>query len=401
MDCDQVLDYAELPNGKYMINWPHNGNDYYVDATKLNEQERAEAYQRAKEITLGLVYFLQTEAGYSHLGLADDEFPTDDQLPFIPYHREARRVQGLTQLKVEDLIDPYADSSRPLYRQAIAVGDYPLDHHHKRNPNPPEESYPPIPSFSIPYNCLIPEGLDGLIVAEKSISVTHMVNGASRLQPVVILIGQAAGAAAAMCVSQGVEPSALSVQALQQHLLDARCWLMPFLDITPSDSLFQPVQRVGLAGWIRGHGVPYQWANQTWFYPDSCVTAAVMLEATGRASLASNLTQPSFLDTNMPNSCVKVGEGIRLLYQLQQGQTPAQHNVEEEVPLSAFMNDALAFFEDKGWLQPLKNGDELDLNRPLLRKELAWLLDVIYQPFGKVKRKYSSVLESNIVDVVS
>ncbi len=385
MDCDQVLDYAELPNGKYMINWPHNGNDYYVDATKLVERERVKAYQRAKEITLGLVYFLQTEAGYPHLGLADDEFPTDDKLPFIPYHREARRIQGLTQLKVEDLIDPYADASRPLYRQAIAVGDYPLDHHHQRNPHAPEETYPPIPSFSIPYNCLVPEGLDGLIVAEKSISVTHMVNGASRLQPVVILIGQAAGAAAAMCVSQGVEPAALSVKALQQHLLDAHCWLMPFLDITPDDSLFQSVQRVGVAGWIRGHGVPYQWANQTWFYPDSCATTEVLLEAVGRASLSSNLVKPSFLNAKTTNSCIQVGEGIRLLYQLWQGQSLGQRSIKEEVPLSAFMNDALAFFEDKGWLKKLKNNeDELDLDRPLSRKELAWLLDAIYQPFEDV-----------------
>ena len=33
-----------------------------------------------------IVYFLQHELGFNTLGLADDEYPTADKLPFIPYH---------------------------------------------------------------------------------------------------------------------------------------------------------------------------------------------------------------------------------------------------------------------------------------------------------------------------
>jgi len=41
-------------------------------------------------------------------------------------------------------------------------------------------------------------------------------------------------------------------------------------DVSPEDSVyFQPIQRVGLQGLLKGTGVPYKWANQTWFYPDS------------------------------------------------------------------------------------------------------------------------------------
>lgn len=49
---------------------------------------------------------------------------------------------------------------------------------------------------------LIPQTVDGLIVAEKSISVSNIANGTTRLQPVVLQIGQAAGALAALAVSQ-------------------------------------------------------------------------------------------------------------------------------------------------------------------------------------------------------
>ena len=40
------------------------------------------------------VYVLQHELGFNTLGLADDEYPTADKLPFIPYPRESRRIHG-------------------------------------------------------------------------------------------------------------------------------------------------------------------------------------------------------------------------------------------------------------------------------------------------------------------
>ncbi len=381
MDCDQVLDYAELPGNKFMINWPHSGNDYYVDATKLSDEEREKEYQNAKNITLGLVYFLQTEAGYKHLGLADDEYTTPDLLPYIPYHREARRVNGMVRLTANDIKDPYLDPARPLYRQAIAVGDYPLDHHHKRNPNRIVEDFPRIPSFSIPYGCLVPEETEGLIVAEKSISVSHVVNGASRLQPVVILIGQAAGASAAMCVKLEQQPRDVSIQELQQTLLEANCWLMPFLDIAPQDQYFQAIQRVGVAGWMRGHGVPYQWANQTWFYPDSCVTPEVFMQSLQRATLSSDLAFPSFMTEIPQDQCTSVGAAIRILDQFRKDKASSSVDLQSEIPSAANINNALEVFESNGWLEPFKEKGQLDLDRSILRKELAWLLDAIYLPF--------------------
>ncbi len=167
VDAQKMLDYGRLPHDKFMINWPVNGNDFYLNALEMSHSQRLKAYQEAKNFTLGWIYFIQTQGGFKNLGLADDEFPTADLLPFIPYHRESRRVEGIIKLTVNDIIDPYANAQRPFYKMAIAVGDYPLDHHHAKSPVPVQEHFPKIPSFSVPYGCLIPAGIDGLIVAEK------------------------------------------------------------------------------------------------------------------------------------------------------------------------------------------------------------------------------------------
>jgi hypothetical protein len=177
-DAQAMLAYGRLPNNKYMINWPIHGNDYYANVLELNRDQRLVTLQRAKECTLGWIYFIQTRGGFRHLGLADDEFPTRDRLALIPYHRESRRVVGEVTLNVNHLLDPY---QYEFYKSGIAVGDYPLDHHHQKSAAADDESYPEIPSFNVPYACLVPAEIDGLLVAEKSISVTHMVQPACSL----------------------------------------------------------------------------------------------------------------------------------------------------------------------------------------------------------------------------
>lgn len=353
MDCETVLNYARMPNGKYMLNWPRNGNDYYLNAIPMSWEERQAAYVPAKHKTLGMVYFLQTVAGMKQLGLADDEYPTPDQLPFIPYHREARRVLGHLTLRVEDLVDPYHDADRALYQQAIAVGDYPLDHHHAEKDEVPEEEFPPIPSFSVPYGSLVPQDVEGLLVAEKSISVTHKVNGATRLQPCVMLIGQAAGAAAALCVARDQQPAALDLRELQERLLRADCWLMPYLDITPESPYFIPLQKAGVSGALRGHGVPYQWANQTWIYPDSTVRQRTFVNGL-------NQLAPQQLTLPTSEEFISLAQAANILR-------------DNDVKLGEAQREAV-----ERWLNKQADPEEL-----LDRKRMAELLVQVFEPFSR------------------
>ena len=271
LDCNQMMTYGKLPNGKYMINWPNCGNDFYVNMINMNDQQRKIAIDQAKLHSLGFIYYMQTELGFKHLGIADDEYDTDDKLPLIPYHRESGRVHGEILFTANHVMKPY---DYTLYRTGIAVGDYPIDHHHKQKPNVPIIDFFDIkaPSYNVPLGSLIPKSQDRLIIAEKSISVSNIVNGATRLQPVVLGIGQAAGALAAIAYKNNVALNKINIREVQHALLSSNAYIVPFFDVLNSDQDFRAIQKLGVLGIVQGIGVPYKWANQTWFYPDRIVT---------------------------------------------------------------------------------------------------------------------------------
>lgn len=271
VDAQKILNYGKLPGGKYLINWPIYGNDTYLNVVNMRRQQRDSALVAAKQTTLRFIYFIQTQLGFPHLGLADDEFPTTDRLALIPYHREGRRVKGLVRFDMNQLASPFQYT---LYRTGISVGDYPIDHHHKKNPAAPQHlEFYPVPSYNIPLGCLIPAEVEGLIIAEKGISVTNVVNGTTRLQPVVMLTGQAAGTLAALASEKGVNARKVPIREVQRQLLRNGAYLMPYNDVKPSHPKFSSIQKIGATGLMRGVPTPHGWANQTWFYPDSLVYA--------------------------------------------------------------------------------------------------------------------------------
>lgn len=265
-----MMQYGKLPNNKYMINWPVAGNDIYLNIIEMTPEEREEALEEAKAQTLRYVYFLQHELGFNTLGLANDEYPTEDLLPTMPYHRESRRIHGLVRFNLNHVITPY-DTEDKLYRTAIAVGDYPVDHHHKAyngSDSLPGIAFYAVPSYGLPLGVIIPKDVDNLLVTEKSLSVSNIVNGSTRLQPVVVQVGQAAGALAAIAALDGVKPSEVSVRRVQNAILDAGGYIMPFLDVDKTDQRFKPYQRIGAAGILRGDGRSVNWSNETWLRAD-------------------------------------------------------------------------------------------------------------------------------------
>ncbi len=271
---EKMITYGKLPNKKYMINWPVEGNDYYLNLLEMTDSQREESLKKAKNHSLSFLYYIQTELGFNRLGLADDEYPTKDGLPFIPYHRESRRIDGVVRFTINHISDPY-NQQQKLYRTSIAVGDYPVDQHHTRYPeweNLPNLYFHPVPSYGLPLGVMIPKDVKGLIVAEKSISVTNLVNGTTRLQPVVLQVGQAAGALAAIAVKDSKDISQVSVREVQNSILNAGGYLMPFLDLPSTHRHFKAIQRIGSTGIIKGIGMNKGWENQTWFRVDSLIS---------------------------------------------------------------------------------------------------------------------------------
>lgn len=291
--ASDMITYGALPGGKYMINWPIDGNDFYVNAIEMTPEQRREAFERAKNFTLCFVYFIQTELGMKNLALADDEFPTEDRMPFFPYHRESRRIEGEAFFTVDAAARPYESNH---YRTGIAVGDYAVDHHHYRHPQwqtLPDLHFYPIPSYNVPLGVLLPKDKDGLIVAEKSVSVSNLVNGTTRLQPVVMQLGQAAGALAALSQIEDKPVKAVGVRQVQSALLDYGCYIMPYLDLPLSDKYFDAIQRVGATGLMRGEGRNVGWANQTWFRADEPLQG-------------SELYAEDYYDISLPDAAVTI-----------------------------------------------------------------------------------------------
>ncbi len=355
---EKMMTYGKLPNGKYMINWPIEGNDFYVNMLEMNDVKRKVALEKAKNFSLCYLYYLQTELGFSTYGLDDDQFPTADMLPMIPYHRESRRIQGLVRFNVNHVAKPFTQPEA-LYRTGIAVGDYPIDHHHKRYPEwdkLPDLHFYPVPSYNVPLGALVPKDIDGLIVAEKSISVSNLLNGSTRLQPVVLQIGQAAGMLAVKALKNKKNIAQTSVRSVQQTLLDAGGYLMPYLDLPKSDVHFKAVQRIGATGILKGEGKNVGWSNETWFNADKYVNVA---------ELKKDLKdfEPAFTWKN-ENKELAVNEAIDLVSSL-----ATFYKIKKVNPAKIIAN----------W-QKLQLSN-YDAERKITRKELAVLLDTYIQPF--------------------
>ena len=262
--ADQMMSYGLLPNGEIMINWPIHGNDYYVNLVDMSREDREKAIAKAKLHSLGFLYYLQTKIGYKTWGMANDQYPTSDGFPLIPYHRESRRIEGEYLFSVNEAVSPYNYKG---YRTGIAVGDYPVDHHHWQYPDWQSIviDFPKIVPFTLPLGVLIPKDKDAMLVAEKSISVTNLINGSTRLQPVTMELGQAAGALAALAIKKRVQPREVPVRDVQEALLKAGARLQPYLDVEPTSPDFLVLQRVGSTGIMRGKGETIGWSNECHF----------------------------------------------------------------------------------------------------------------------------------------
>lgn len=247
---NQLIAYGLLPNGKVMINWPQHldGNDFFATAEDYENINREEILQKAKEHSLGFLYFIQTELGENTMGI-HNEFGTEDGFPFKPYVRESRRMVGVERLTENDLTPSNATKRPPLIEDSIAVGDYPIDLHFCTWKT---DLYKKTYAFQIPYGVIIPEKIDGLLAAEKNISVSHIANGATRLQPVVMAVGQAAGAAAATAFEQNTQPRNLDVKSLQEILLAEGSMLYYYKDLKATNYAFKEINKLSLKGVFRG-----------------------------------------------------------------------------------------------------------------------------------------------------
>jgi hypothetical protein len=220
----RIIDPANFLPGTYdsgvtIVNWPQN--DYMLGNLITGDKtEIAKHLEGSRQLSLSLLYWLQTEAprpdggtGWEGLRLRKDIMGTADGLAKYPYIRESRRIKAdFTILekhlsKAERVTRAKNGTDKvkaEVYPDSVGIGYYHLDLH----PSSGGDNYIDFASvpFQIPLGALIPQRVENLIAGCKNIGTTHLTNGCYRLHPVEWSIGEAAGALAATCLDSKETP---------------------------------------------------------------------------------------------------------------------------------------------------------------------------------------------------
>ncbi|MFC9692669.1 FAD-dependent oxidoreductase [Kribbella sp. NPDC056951] len=198
-----------------LVNWPLN--DYWLrPALEIDgvttAADVAQAHDEAKQLSLSLLYWLQTEAprldggtGFPGLRLRHDVVGTEDGLAKSAYVREGRRIRALTTIIEQDVsLDVLGPTGRKRREDSVGIGSYRLDLH----PSTAGDNYVDVPSvpFELPLGALLPRRMRNLLPAGKNIGTTHITNGCHRLHPVEWNIGEVAGHLAGFALRGGTEP---------------------------------------------------------------------------------------------------------------------------------------------------------------------------------------------------
>ena len=201
-----------------IVNWPQN--DYVLgDIVEASESDFEAHFNRGKQLSLSLLYWLQTEAprpdggkGWPGLRLRGDLMGTDDGLAKYPYVRESRRIKALFTVLEEHvgaenramITGQKSGNKAPDFYDSVGIGYYHIDLH----PSSGGDNYIDFPSlpFQIPLGSLIPVRMENLLPANKNIGTTHLTNGCYRLHPVEWSIGEAVGMLVEYALANNVTP---------------------------------------------------------------------------------------------------------------------------------------------------------------------------------------------------
>ncbi len=134
--------------------------------------------------------------------------------------RETRHFEGEKTITKEDILQ-----ARVFEDWAVTYAHFNFDVHGISKPGLDEtgaqKHFTQAKGYTIPYGCLVPKKIDNLLLAGRNISGSHLAHSNYRAMPICANLGQAAGAAAALCARNGCTPRKLDVKLLQQTLLAA------------------------------------------------------------------------------------------------------------------------------------------------------------------------------------
>jgi len=233
-----------MPNRKTdsrTAEWPGRSWDYI----ETSRARRLEIEQSHRRHSAGYLWFLMTDSRVpkavreeaATFGLARDEFTDNGHWPYHIYVREGRRLVGTFVMTQRDCLEDRFKSD------SIGLCSWYLDVHPVEifkvgdSYNRDGAFYVPLKPFEIPYRSLLPKESDTTnLIVPVGLSASHVAFSAIRVEPVWMILGNAAGTAAALSVETGRSFHQLQIERLQQLLreqgqvINAR----PFNEIWPS-----------------------------------------------------------------------------------------------------------------------------------------------------------------------
>ncbi len=230
----EVLSIGPIPNEKADIN--NNGpfsTDYIGkswDYPNASYERRAAIWRDHEEYTKEYMWFLAHDPRVSPAlqkevnswGLAKDEFTDNGNFPDQLYIREARRLVGEYVMTQRDI---QTDLTKP---DPIGMGSYNSDSHNVerivnaqgfvRNEG---DMQVPVEPYQIPYRVMLPKRAEAEnLLVPVCFSASHVAYSTLRMEPQYMIIGQAAGVAAAMAIRAGSAVQAIDTAALTRTLVD-------------------------------------------------------------------------------------------------------------------------------------------------------------------------------------
>lgn len=226
--------YDMIPNKKTDTN---NHGPFSSDFIGMNYDYPEASYERRREIIKehenyqrGLLYFVSTDERVpeevrnrmAEWGLAKDEFVDNDNWPYQLYIREARRMVGKHVTTENEIL------GKTQVPEPVGMGSYPMDSHNVQRfvtaegyvQNEGDVGVKPKKPYQIDYGSIVPmkEECTNLLVP-VCLSSSHIAFGSIRMEPVFMLLGQSAAAAAVIAINDRVNIQDVNYRKLKEVLL--------------------------------------------------------------------------------------------------------------------------------------------------------------------------------------
>jgi len=133
--------------------------------------------------------------------------------------RESRRVIGKYVLNADDVLQGRK------FEDGVSCGSYAIDIHNPTGTGTKMQYLDEGVYYHIPYRCLVPLGVENLIVAGRCISATHEAHSSLRVMPTVWGIGQGGGTSAGLCIKHKILPGKVDTAELRKTLISQGVYL--------------------------------------------------------------------------------------------------------------------------------------------------------------------------------